>query len=526
MAEIKLFQKINCPDFGELKINSFVPHDKLMAFIDLQIDASKQYNDLIKIIINTEMVELSKLTDKDLECITLELTKIYQVEKIYINLRKSIPRPEALQGALKESPQIKGIEKDSSLMHRDAFDRMKESISTYEKIFEPIGLYESSLRKMAGSPSLLEEISKGMKFQDQFRDMAKGLSIVQPINEYLLKNTVDITKALKASLSSLCLSKAVEHSIKEIVDQVSMRTNAIADALKITPAFRDNLKLFAKSFKDISKNRDLLSDQLKLANETIYSSEKIVNKANDYFSTWWKIPEIPRKIRLPDDLAEKKEKLEDYNNKSERILEIEADTSILVSNRIVYYLMGEVKEELKEEVKEIRNEIKCLKSLNQRLHMLEDPKLFIECLRTFADETGKDDWRIFWRITGIKFVPNPEHVAKSHLRIFLKGKFSGLAFVGREIRSGNGFIDIYVNFFGIIKILEMKMVGATWSISEAEDGIKQLDKYMQSENQQESYLVVFDGRKTNKGKQLKEYYDLEHGRVWVVTSKIYWEKPS
>ncbi len=70
------------------------------------------------------------------------------------------------------------------------------------------------------------------------------------------------------------------------------------------------------------------------------------------------------------------------------------------------------------------------------------------------------------------------------------------------------------------------MVGANWSIGDVEGGLKQLNKYMHSENHNEAYLVVFDGRKTNKGKQLNKVYDLEHGRVHVVTSKIYWERPS
>jgi hypothetical protein len=521
MAEIKLFRKIDCPDFGEIKINTFIPHAKLAAFVEPQIDVSKHYNDLIKTIINTDIVEISQLTEKDLECITLELARTYDVDKIYITLRNSAPRPEAFQGALKKRPKLKKIEDSFALINKSLIDGIKESMITYEKIFEPIRLYESSLIKMTGSQYLLKEISKSMKFQNQFRDIAKELSIVKPIDEYLLKNLFDIKKAFAASLPSLSLSQAVERSVKEIFDQYSIRTKAIAEAIKSTSAFRDNLKLVAESFNEISKNRDFLSNQLKLANETIYSSEKIVYKANDYFSTWRKIPEIPRKAIFPDGLVEMKAELEDNNIKSEQILEIEAGTSILTSNGIVYSLWGEVKE-LREDIKKLAG----LKSLNQRLQMLEDPKLFIECLKTFADETGKDDWQIFWRTNGVKFVPNPERFAKSHLGIFLKGKFSGAAFVGREIRSGNGFIDVYVHFFGKVYIIEMKMVGSSWSISEAEDGIKQLDKYMYSENQNESYLVVFDGRKTDKGNQLNEYYDLDHGRVWVVASKIYWKRAS
>jgi hypothetical protein len=42
----------------------------------------------------------------------------------------------------------------------------------------------------------------------------------------------------------------------------------------------------------------------------------------------------------------------------------------------------------------------------------------------------------------------------------------------------------------------------------------------------ESYLVIMDGRKTDRGKKLKDSYQLRNGTVRVINIKIFWPKAS
>lgn len=110
--------------------------------------------------------------------------------------------------------------------------------------------------------------------------------------------------------------------------------------------------------------------------------------------------------------------------------------------------------------------------------------------------------------------------------MFLHGHWAGLAFVGREIACGDGYVDLLVNFLGVDYILELKIVGAGWGIGYAKDGLDQLDTYMGKYSRPEAYLVVFDGRKTQAGEQMKNEYQLRNGTAHVVTVRVYEDAPS
>ena len=140
-----------------------------------------------------------------------------------------------------------------------------------------------------------------------------------------------------------------------------------------------------------------------------------------------------------------------------------------------------------------------------------------------AIELAKEFWNIFWQEPGKKFVPKPENLAKSHLGMFLKGKFSSIAFVGTEIGCGDGYVDLLVNFLGINYIVELKILGGSWGIGWSKEGLSQLARYMSIYETTESYLIVFDGRKTSKGEQLHNEYNLDNKIVHVISAKIYWE---
>jgi len=266
--------------------------------------------------------------------------------------------------------------------------------------------------------------------------------------------------------------------------------------------------------KDISFDLVSQTRQYKLADAAIRSSEDLVIGVNNYFSNRREPPVIPLIIQPPTELKEKEKIFLRQYRESEYVLENEADQSILTSNLIAHGFASIDKR--------LQKVDRRLAFLNKRLRLLDDKKPFIEYLKEFATDLGKSYWKVFWSSIGKGFVANPERLAQSHLGMYLKAKFAGAAFVGKEICSGNGFIDIFVHILGIKHIIEIKMLGCTWSFKNAEEGTAQLDRYMHSESEGESFLIIVDGRTTDKGKKLKETYDLTHGRVFVITSKIYW----
>ena len=154
----------------------------------------------------------------------------------------------------------------------------------------------------------------------------------------------------------------------------------------------------------------------------------------------------------------------------------------------------------------------------RRINILLDPPSFFDFLKRLVQIISEKHWEAFWKIKGEKFVEHPERIAKGILGACIAVSFGDVAFIGPETKFCNGYIDLFTTFH----IVEIKIVGPGWGIGWAKSGLTQLDKYMKIHKRNESYLVVLDGRKTDKGEQLENEYQMGHGKVYVLTSKIYW----
>ena len=161
-----------------------------------------------------------------------------------------------------------------------------------------------------------------------------------------------------------------------------------------------------------------------------------------------------------------------------------------------------------------------------RLERLSRAGTFGELLAAFATVAARDFWKSLWQKPGDTYLPSPERIAQAFLGFYLHGHGNGLAFVGREIGNGDGYVDLLVNFLGQDKVVELKMLGGRYGVGHAKGGLDQLDAYMQNYQSPEAFLVVFDGRKSQKGEQLSASYTLPHGRVHVVTVRVYFDAPS
>ena len=165
-------------------------------------------------------------------------------------------------------------------------------------------------------------------------------------------------------------------------------------------------------------------------------------------------------------------------------------------------------------------------ALKLRLKQMLTPIGFRELLETFATTVQREHWPLFWNKEG-GFNPSPEAIARSQLGLFLAGHAAGIAFTAQELTAGAGFVDILVYFFGKYYILELKVVGEGWSIGDAEGGLRQLDSYADKYPDANSFLVLFDGRRTMKGRQLDTEYKRADGRtIQTISTRIYQTPPT
>jgi hypothetical protein len=111
----------------------------------------------------------------------------------------------------------------------------------------------------------------------------------------------------------------------------------------------------------------------------------------------------------------------------------------------------------------------------------------------------------FWRIeeTKHKWVTHPEQHAKQLLLSFLWGRFGKTILIFDEIRAGAGFVDIFVASPSDERaIIELKMCGAPYALSYAKDGLVQIEHYMENKNAGKGFLLVFDARMRDFGKDI------------------------
>lgn len=134
---------------------------------------------------------------------------------------------------------------------------------------------------------------------------------------------------------------------------------------------------------------------------------------------------------------------------------------------------------------------------------------FEEALFDFARAVAADYRMDYWvkasPTAEYEWVPKPERRAQLQLRTWLDGRFGGRVTTLEEISTGAGRLDLLVQLVGGPQIiLELKMLGFGYSSTYAADGAEQLEHYMQNRNVRLGYLVAFDSRIRDYGKQLVE----------------------
>lgn len=114
----------------------------------------------------------------------------------------------------------------------------------------------------------------------------------------------------------------------------------------------------------------------------------------------------------------------------------------------------------------------------------------------------------------------PEKIAQALLAVFMKGTLGERGLVLRELYSGIGFVDVAVVIGRSVHLMEIKIIEGSIV------GIEQIGDYMQTENRNEGWLVLFDARPEAKKKSIESHIILPHGTVHILPININPIKPS
>lgn len=137
------------------------------------------------------------------------------------------------------------------------------------------------------------------------------------------------------------------------------------------------------------------------------------------------------------------------------------------------------------------------------------------CLKDFVRFIGNDKRMSFWKsdpkLKGHKWVSSPEQHGQNLLHTFMKSRFGEKVEAIEEVDTGAGRIDIYLRFEnGLKTIIELKMCGGGYSVGYAVSGIEQLTHYLKNKQTHLGFLLVFDGRIRDYGKEIQSTYSYEN----------------
>ena len=162
--------------------------------------------------------------------------------------------------------------------------------------------------------------------------------------------------------------------------------------------------------------------------------------------------------------------------------------------------------------------------------LLNEQEDFVVTIRTFENSLDNfityiqshmrmDYWEYNKKNKTYSWISKPEQRAKRDLQLYFQTEFKDNLLIFDEIRAGAGFIDLYLKFNSGLEILiELKMCGTPYTTNYALQGKEQLAHYLKNKQSKFGYLVVFDGRKKDFEKNLKE--NLNNSEYTIIVKAV------
>ncbi|NQS98912.1 MAG: hypothetical protein HQ591_10700 [candidate division Zixibacteria bacterium] len=512
-----LITRFNCPDFGIIELVPHITGGAIAAFLDAGEDKEKAFFSVLEKLVRTEISIRKELSYSDLVSLAEFYFKYLNMEEIFNEKLKSSNLFDAFYETFIESQTYNNWTTSKKATEK----RLSRIISLYQR---PLYHYTNTLQNIFPY-SQIQILS--ISFTN---DLVKQIQISSPDIGIELVNRA---RELGSSLRSVSAHfRSFSEDYQELVKAFDFSNRNLLEYIGITNSISERIYesiLLTESFEKIHKQIYVESQAIQSIGDSVAHSVEVVENfnnllaesnlkiesVNDFFSRR-EIQRFPS--QLPGELRKSKKDILVLNDDSEFLLFQEAGINVATTNHFTDEIVNRIVNGLSLRLKE---ELQPYKPFLDRAEILSKTPKFIEVLQEFAVEITKNCQGVFLIDRGNKWVKNPEKLAQSHLGIYLKGKFSGVAFVGKEIASGNGYVDLLVSFMSFKHIVELKMLGVNYYIGWAKSGFEQLDRYMNTCNIDKSYLVVFDGRKTDRGEKLEDVYELENGKVYVIVVRIY-----
>lgn len=574
------YATLQCPDAGEIRLLPYVSHGAIASFASFQGNPKAALNGLVRASIPEADSTGLSLTNRDLETIArfyasfvgcqAEFDAAFKTDDVFTAFSTAILASEswkqfqdsreraerslrftldqhlarAAMQCQRETDLVRRIERDFARVELSTIEPasarlMREADCVFRQYRQEV---ESARQNMGNYVSKRQELESYVMRQSLQRSAAelmdaqsyKMISRSREIADFVYKAEAELAK----------LNRIVETGewkaarVQDIELRAQWNCDLVTQKQRLTEYVKQavDIRNLADPIGRLSRDFGWIANELQtgrtspvelcgLANKALLESVQIVDQAGEIFARP-RVSVSPMLAYSPiitdesyAEVAKIDCEIEAVSTRSQYLLHDGTARTIVAGNETAITLREIVGTAIDER-------LTPFKGLLDRLTLLSTSPAFLDSLTTFAATFSRDHWRSMWRAAGKTFVANPESQARLALSMFLHGRWQGIAFVGQELGNGDGFVDLLVNFLGVDYIVELKVVGATWSIGEAKKGLKQLDDYMMNYRRQEAFLVVFDGRTTSRGEQFEAEYRLTNGIVKVVTVRVHFEAPS
>ena len=522
---------IDLPALGKVRVHPYISEGAMGAYVSLGDDPKAAFQAMFAASREDKATPFPELTEDDADVIARLYAEKEGFLGQYAEARGTSTPFDAFCQALKKSElwqdRIKSQRELDAVIAKHA--RILEGLTTVPRRLE--ATLENLSRQVATLPKVTFPEFKTPDLSALVATRSFALQVTSVTAQMDLLGFDRVSKAiadgvgrwteLTRGLANLPDYGSLFREHTKYLERLNARTLAAESLLKSQAGVFSSFERLAEGLR---LPEMLRLETLSVAQNAFADSEAIVRSVGDFFKVpalhrvpsgrpTSHPPEVRRALDAEDDI-------EMAADESETLVHITTGRLILAGNEAlvaIRQVVGGVVDE----------RLGTIAPLLERLRLLENPNSFFDILRSFAVHFQRDHWKSLWADVGTSFKPRPEEIAQSQLTFFLQGQLGGIAFVGRELGNGDGFVDVLVNFLGTNYVVEVKIVGASWSIGGAKDGLDQLDAYVRNYDAASAYLLVFDGRKSEKGEQLDGEYRLRSGataRVLVV--RTYFEAPS
>lgn len=521
LASIR-YEPVNCPDAGPISMLPYLS-SQAMDVMDPEIaDTTQLFRDFYEASAEEGCPDFSTLSEPDIDAIAEFYCNEQGCLHVYKELRQKADAFTAFQTALCSTEAWKQWDRDRrrfiqqiQLTSKAWMSGINKHVQDTMKIVRQMERFRIPALPSYDLPSwitqrhfLLEAAASQLK-----PSVLAATQLEQSIDASLKQwKTVSVAFERQELLGPAITSRLAN------LDSMVQRSREVSKILTTVLPLQDSITRMLEFSGSTSRQFETLGE---MANQVVNFSNEIVFAANRHFC----VVDRPRgqvQPIYPDhrpELVDAEERIEEFYELSQQELHEDTSESIILTKDSLIL----IKEQFGATIQE---HLAPYAPVLDRLRYLAKPESFVEVLRRFGKGFGNRHWKSLWDTIGDKYKPRPEQIAQSILASFVEGTCYGLAFVGREIGSGDGYIDLLVNFLGYNYIVEIKIVGAGWGIGAAKDGLDQLDAYMATYEDTKAYLVVFDGRKTNSGEQLNNSYELRNGTVEVIVVRAYYDAPT